>query len=131
MKSLPLAPVMATLVSVSVPLPLFVSVTVCGVEVLPTLIAANVKLPGESETKGDAVPVPLRVTVWVPGEALSLNVSAPVAEPEAVGEKVMLKVQEPPALSEAPQVLVCPNGPVMPMLLIVRVEPPLLDRVAT
>jgi hypothetical protein len=95
------------------------------------LIAANARLPGDSETKGDAVPVPLRVTVWVPGEALSLSVSAPVAEPGAVGEKVMLKVQELPALSEAPQVLVCPNGPVMPMLLIVRAEPPLLDSVAT
>ena len=39
--------------------------------------------------KAAAVPVPLSETVWGELEALSLNVSLPVNEPVAVGEKVM------------------------------------------
>ena len=43
-------------------------------------------------TPGAARPLPLRVTVAVPGEALSLKVMVPAAAPTAVGLKVTVRV---------------------------------------
>ena len=60
---------------------------------------------GERLTTG-AVPVPVRLTDWVAGLALSVIVTAPVRVPAAVGLKVTLRVQLALAARLAPQVLV-------------------------
>ena len=44
-----------------------------------------------------------------------MTLSVPVAAPAAVGVNVMPTVQEAPAASEVPQLLVSPNGPVTPI----------------
>ena len=60
---------------------------------------------GERLTTG-AVPVPVRLMVWVAGLALSVMVTAPVLVPAAVGLKVTLRVQLAPTATLGPQVLV-------------------------
>ena len=60
---------------------------------------------GERLTTGP-VPVPVRLTVWVVGLALSAMVAAPVLAPAAVGLKVTLRVQLALAATLEPQVLV-------------------------
>jgi hypothetical protein len=68
---------------------------------------------------------------WGEAGALSLMVTSAYRDPVAVGEKVTDTVQEPPAATEDPQVLVCLKSwiltPVMAMLEILKAEvPPLL-----
>jgi hypothetical protein len=72
---------------------------------VPTACAGKVKEAGERLTRG-AVPVPVRLTDWVAGLALSLMVKEPLREPLAVGVKVTLRVQLALAARLAPQVLV-------------------------
>ena len=69
--SLALAPPTCMESRVKVPVPVFVSVTVCPALVVPTFCAANVRLAGESGTAG-AVPVPVRLTVCGLPAALSV-----------------------------------------------------------
>lgn len=65
---------------------------------------------GESVTGND--PVPLRFTTCGLVRAESVNVSAPVADPSAVGVNVTLTVHDPPAATLVPQVFAeIANGP--------------------
>ena len=83
---------------------------------------------GERLTTG-AVPVPVRLTDWVAGLALSVIVTAPVRVPAAVGLKVTLRVQLALAARLAPQVLVWEKSPLAVMLVMLRVALPVLLRV--
>jgi hypothetical protein len=95
---------------------------------VPTGWAGKVKEAGERLTPG-AVPVPVRLTVWVAGLALSVMVRVPVLVPVAVGLKVTLMMQEALAARLEPQVLVWEKSPLTLMLVIVRVALPVLLRV--
>ena len=53
-----------------------------------------------------AVPVPVKLTVWVVGLALSVMVRAPVLVPAAVGRKITEMLQEAPAATLGLQLLV-------------------------
>jgi hypothetical protein len=69
-------------------------------------------------------PVPVRLTVWVVGLALSVMVTAPVRVPVAVGLKVTLIVQLAPAATLEKQLLVWEKLPLTLMLVIVRLALP-------
>jgi hypothetical protein len=88
----------------------------------------KVKEVGERLTAG-AVPVPVRLTVWVAGLALSVMVTEPLREPVAVGVKVTLIEQEALAATLEAQVLVWEKSPLTAMLVMVRVALPVLLRV--
>jgi hypothetical protein len=97
-KSPPLVPVIATLVMASRALPVLVNVTTCAL-VAPTAVSGNVIVEGDRLTSG-AVPVPLRLTVWVVPLALlalSVIVSVPLVGPAIVGVKVTKMLQGAPA----------------------------------
>ena len=89
---------------------------------MPTACAEKVKEAGERLRAG-AVPVPVRLTVWVAG-SLSVIVIEPLREPVALGVKVTLRVQLAPAARLEPQVLVWAKSPLTVMLVIVRVALP-------
>jgi hypothetical protein len=76
------------------------------------------------------VPVPVRLTDWVAGLALSVMVNEPLLEPLAVGVKVTLRVQLALAARLAPQVLVSAKSPLfvpaMVTLVMLSVALPLL-----
>ena len=80
---------------------------------------------GERLTAG-AVPVPVRLTVWVAGLALSVMVTAPVLIPVAVGLKVTLRVQLAPTATLDLQVFVWEKSPLAVMLVMLRVALPVL-----
>ena len=88
----------------------------------------KVKEAAERLTTG-AVPVPVRLTVWVAGLALSAVVKEPLREPLAVGVKVLLRVQLALAATLEPQVLVWEKSPLTVMLVMLRVALPVLLRV--
>jgi hypothetical protein len=90
---------------------------------VPTFCAGKVKEAGERLTTG-AVPVPVRLMVWVAGLALSVMVTAPVLVPAAVGLKVTLRVQLAPAATLEPQVLVWEKSPFTVKLVMRRVALP-------
>ena len=90
---------------------------------VPTACAEKVKEAGERLTTG-AVPVPVRLTVWVAGLELSVTVTAPVLVPAAVGLKVTLMVQLPPVATLEPQVFVWEKSPLVLMLVMLRVALP-------
>jgi hypothetical protein len=90
---------------------------------VPTFCAGKVKEAGERVTTG-AVPVPVRLMVWVAGLALSVMVTAPVLVPAAVGLKVTLRVQLAPAATLEPQVLVWEKSPFTVKLVMRRVALP-------
>jgi hypothetical protein len=71
----------------------------------------------------------VRLAVWVVGLALSVTVTVPVLCPLPVGLKVTLMVQEAPAATLEPQVLVWEKSPVTAMLVILRAAVPVLERV--
>jgi hypothetical protein len=89
---------------------------------------ANVREAGESVAPGPA-PVPVRLAVWVVGLALSVTVTVPVLCPLAVGLKLTLMLQEAPATTLEPQVLVWEKLPVTAMLVILRAAVPVFERV--
>lgn len=74
--------------------PELVRVTVCAGLVVPCVVVANVRLPGDKVTAGRAeAPVPVRgMDCGLPG-ALSVAVRLAWRAPTAVGEKTMLMVQ--------------------------------------
>jgi len=88
----------------------------------------KVKEAAERLTTGTA-PVPVRLTVWVAGLALSVMVKDPLREPLTVGVKVTLSVQLALATTVEPQVLVCEKSPLAVMLVMLRVALPVLLRV--
>ena len=105
-----LVPVKPTLVMVkAVPLG-FESVTTLAALVVPTLWLPK-SGTGEGERLGGAVPVPDTPEVWGLLLALSVTVSVALRDPAAVGVKVTLIVQFPPAATLDPQLLVCPKSP--------------------
>jgi len=79
---------------------------------VPTGCAGKVKEAGERLTTG-AVPVPVRLTVWVAGLALSAMVKEPLREPLTVGVKVTLRVQLALAARLEPQLLVSAKSPLL------------------
>ena len=86
---------------------------------VPTACARKVKEGGERLAMG-AVPVPVRLTVWVGGLALSVMAKEPLREPLAMGVKVTLRVQLTLGARLAPQVLVWVKSPLAVMLEIAR-----------
>jgi len=66
-----LEPPVIMLVSVSGPVPVFLSVTVCAADEEPSLVEANVRVLGEKVIAGNPPPVPVRATVC--GEAGPLS----------------------------------------------------------
>jgi hypothetical protein len=74
----------------------------------------------------EAVPVPASATDCGLAAALSLKRSAPVRFPVAVGVKVTLIVQLPPAASELPQLLVWAKSPLAEICVSERLAAPLL-----
>ena len=70
-----------------------------------SICGANKRLAGDSVTvEATVVPVPVRLTVWVP--ALPVTLRVPVAEPVAVGLNETRTVQAPPGAIAALQLLV-------------------------
>lgn len=123
-------PVIATFDTVIVPEPLtFENVTVCGLLVVPTVCAANVKLAGVSLT---AVATPFSETVCGLLPALSVTVRVAVRVLILVGLKATLIVQLEFAASVVPQVVVSGKSfgsvPVKLMLeMVTAVEDGLLN----
>src|SRR5438105_3019414 len=80
-----------------------------------------------------AVPVPVRLVVWGLLLALSVTVRVAVRVPAAVGVKVTLIVQLPPAATLVPQLLVCVKSPLLvpvtAMLVMLKAVLPGLERV--
>jgi hypothetical protein len=77
-------------------------------------------------------PVPLKLTNCVLPEVpllLSVTISVPLREPPEVGVKVTLIVQEAPAATLVPQLLVCAKFPLAVMLATASAAFPELDRV--
>jgi hypothetical protein len=94
----------------------------------------KVRLEGETPAVG-AMPVPLRLTVWVLPLAsleLSVTVSVPVLAPLDVGVKATLMVQLPLAASDAAQLppLAIAKLPLAAMAVMASEAPPVLERVA-
>jgi hypothetical protein len=96
---------------------------------VPRGCEAKVKEAGERLTTGALTPVPVRLTVWVAGLALSVTVTAPDLVPVVVGLKVTLRVQLAFAATLEPQVLISEKSPLALMLVMVRVALPVLLRV--
>jgi hypothetical protein len=95
---------------------LFVSVIFFAALVEPTPVEP--KLSEVVESVMTPIPVPLRVTVCVAGDALSVTTTLPVAAPSAVGLKVILILHVPLAATDAPQVLVSAKGALATMFVI-------------
>ena len=93
---------------------------------MPTVCAGKVSEVGERLTTGFVPPVPVRLTVWVVGLALSVMVKVPFLVPVAVGLKVTLMVQLALAATLEPQVLVWEKSPLTVMLEMLRVALPVL-----
>jgi hypothetical protein len=133
-KSPVLAPVSAMLEKLSAALPLLVRVAVS----VPLLVFMD-SLPKErlvgEMLAAATVPVPERLIVWgLPAVALSEMLTEAVRLPLAVGSKVTLIVQLPPAATERPQLLLWAKSPalapVTAMLETLNAALPLLARVA-
>jgi hypothetical protein len=73
---------------------------------VPTVWAEKVNEGGESDTLVEAAPVPVRLTVWVAGVALSVTVKVPVVIPVVMGLQVTAMLHEAPAATLEPQVVV-------------------------
>ena len=95
---------------------------------MPIAWAAKVREAGERVTTGP-VPVPVRLTVWVVGLALSVMVTAPVRVPVDVGLKVTLMAQLALAATLDLQVFVWEKSPPAATLVMLRVALPVLLRV--
>src|SRR5260370_136614 len=95
-----------------------------GALVVPTCVAGNVRLVGDSETAAGMTPVPLRVTECGLPLALSKRVTPPLAGPVVCGVNVTLKVQLVSLASVAGQLFVCAKGKLAWKLLMFRSKPP-------
>jgi hypothetical protein len=127
-------PVTAIPDTVNGPVPVLESVTVWAALVNPTFRLVKVKLVGATLAAG-TVPVPLMLIVCGLPAASSVIDTAALRAPVAVGAKVTLMVQFPPAATVAPQVPVWAKSPVLApviaILAMLRVAPPLLVSVIT
>jgi hypothetical protein len=98
------APAATMLVMVSEAAPGFERVRVWVAALVPTGVGAKVRLEVRTACGvGAGVPVPVRATVWVPTESMTLRLAD--CAPVALGVKVMEYVQLVPAARELPQVL--------------------------
>jgi hypothetical protein len=100
------APVVAMLVTVSDPLPLFVSVTLFAALVVSTDCDVKVSEVGDNVTAGAPIPVPLSVITCGLPTTSSVTLIFPASVPVTEGVKVTLMVQAAPGATELPQVLV-------------------------
>ena len=91
---------------VSAAVPVFLSVTTCAADEEPTWVEVKARLVGERLTTGTPTPVPVSATVCGEPVTLSAKLSEAEAAPTAEGLKVIETVQEAPAASDVPQVLV-------------------------
>jgi hypothetical protein len=133
-KSPALVPVIPIELIESVALPLFVSVTVCGLLVVPVFCPVKVKLAKLRLAPG-APPIPVRLTDCGLLLALSEMVIEAVRVPAAVGLNTTLIAQLVPAARLAPQEFVCEKSPLFaPVTAIERfrsVDPPPFVTVTT
>lgn len=112
--------------------PVFFTVTTWGALAVLSCTLGNARVAGVRVTTGRAptFPVPLRVTLCGPPEALSVIVIAADRLPTAKGENVTAMLQLKPAASLLLQLFVCEKSPlfvpVTAMLLMVRVVVPVL-----
>jgi len=104
-KSPGFVPVRLMLLMVSVAFPLLLNVTALAPLVVKFNCAEKVRDVGERPAVGPT-PVPVREAVCGLPEALSLTDKVALRDPAAVGLKVTLIVQFPPAATLEPQVLV-------------------------
>ena len=129
----PKGPVMTIALMVRLVLPLFVSVTVCALLLVPTNCPAKAGGVDRLTVDTDAVPVPLTLTVCVLGTPLLLSVivTVPAWAPAVVGSKVTAIVQLPLAatvplvLGQVPEESSA-NWPLMVTLTMVRAPEPVL-----
>jgi hypothetical protein len=115
------SPVTVMLETASATLPVLFRVTGWGTLEAPIAMPEKVRLLTESEA---LEPVPVKLTVCGLPLALSVMVSMPVRVPLAVGVKVTLMLQTPPAAKLVPQVLVWAKSPLTAMLVNARVAVP-------
>lgn len=131
-KSPLLEPVIPIPPMVSAAVPVLLSVTVCGALVERTATLPKFRLVGDNAAEATS-PVPVRAAVWGLPEALSLTESVALRVPPAVGVKVTLIVQLPPAATDEPQLLVWEKSPlfvpVTEMLVMLSAVLPELDSV--
>ena len=99
--------------------PLVLSVTGRGWLVAPKPSEPKLRLGGDKVAV--RMPVPESVTVCGLPVASSVTVNVPLCGPRACGVKVALMVQLPPAGRAVPQLLVCANGPLATMELMISV----------
>jgi hypothetical protein len=76
-----------------------------GELVVFSVVLGKLKLVGEIVRVG-ATALPLRVTIWVAGLALSVTVTLAAGAPVDLGVNVTVIVQIPPGSTIVPQVLV-------------------------
>ena len=105
-------PLAVILVKLSATFRRFVTVTVLAELVLPTANVPKLNLVDERLT--GALPLPIRLTVWVP--ALSVIVAVPEAEPTTVGANVTWMVHDAAGAMLPVQLFVWLNGAVTVML---------------
>lgn len=98
-------------------------VTACAALVVPTPCDAKVRVLALS-TPVPPCPVPLSAMLCGLPVALLVTVTLPVRAPLAVGLKVTLMVQNPPAPSPVPQLWVTPNSELAAMLAKVSAAVP-------
>src|SRR5579862_1730149 len=96
---------MLTELTVSVALPVLLSVITPAGLAAPTAWLANVRLPGDKETVG-AMPVPVRGTLCGLPVALSTTEMLALRIPEPVGVKVVPMEHDAPTAIDAAQLLV-------------------------
>jgi hypothetical protein len=109
-----------TLLIVSGPGPLFVSLTFWLSPEVPTYWPGKVTLDGVMVSIKDA-PVPVRATVCVPPGAVSVTTSDALSGPKAVGVKVTLMVQLLFAPRDEGQLLVCEKSVLFALLIWIEV----------
>jgi hypothetical protein len=105
-KEVALVPVTVSEVRVSVPVPVFLSVTICAGEVKPSAVEAKDRLVGERVMASVGVATPLPVSAAVCGDPVALSASErlAVSVPVAAGLNSTETAQDAPGASEAVQV---------------------------
>lgn len=111
-KSPALAPVIAMLEIVSVPVPPLDKLSAWAELLVPTAWLVKLTVVPEKVTAG-ATPVPVSATVCGLSAALSVMVTLAARVPVAVGPKITLIVQLAPAATELPHVLLWLKSPLL------------------
>jgi hypothetical protein len=110
--------------------PLLVSVTLCPELLVPTLWFAKLNELEERLACAPLLPIPTnRITCCGPFCALSVITTLPPRDQTAAGVKVMLIEHGDPGATEVPHVFVWEKSPLITMLLMLRLDVPVLVRV--